>query len=96
MYVDRPGFSFGYFFRAGGGLTSAAIAEFTVSGQGGRVYLSMNEHHAVRAVIGGGADVQVVELDGNAPFALAVPPGVGNAIFYDGQGEVVETVCHTL
>lgn len=34
IYVDRPGLSFGYFFRSGGGNSAVkeSIAEFTVEG----------------------------------------------------------------
>lgn len=44
VYVNRPGLSFGYFFRGGGSLSGVerGIAEFTVDGYNERAFISMN------------------------------------------------------
>lgn len=44
IYVNRPGLSFGYFFRGGGNLSGVAseITEFTVEGYEERAFISMN------------------------------------------------------
>ena len=45
VYVNRPGLSFGYFFRGGGSLSGVqrGIAEFTVEGYNERAFISMNQ-----------------------------------------------------
>ena len=44
VYVNRPGLSFGYFFRGGGNLSGVqrGIAEYTVEGYNERAFISMN------------------------------------------------------
>lgn len=45
VYVNRPGLSFGYFFRGGGDIVEVDdyIAEFVVEGNNERAFISMNE-----------------------------------------------------
>ena len=45
VYVNRPGLSFGYFFRGGGNLSGVqrGIAEYTVEGYNERAFISMNQ-----------------------------------------------------
>ena len=45
VYVNRPGLSFGYFFRGGGNLSGGqrGIAEYTVEGYNERAFISMNQ-----------------------------------------------------
>ena len=44
VYVNRPGLSFGYFFRGGGDIVEVDdyIAEFVVEGNNERAFISMN------------------------------------------------------
>ena len=44
VYVNRPGLSFGYFFRGGGNIVEVDnyIAEFVVEGYSERAFISMN------------------------------------------------------
>ena len=92
VYVNRPGVSFGYFFRGGGSLSSVEryIAEFTVEGYSERAFISMNAQKAARVEIDNGNDIEVIEIDSEKPFALVLPGNAGDITFYDVNGEVVE------
>lgn len=50
VYVNRPGLSFGYFFRGGGDIVEVDdyIAEFVVEGNNERAFISMNTQNIVR------------------------------------------------
>lgn len=92
IYVNYPGLSFGYFFRAGGSFSGlhTSIVSYTVSGTNQRAFISMNEQHAARLKINGGNVEQVIELDSNKPFALVLPQNMDVVAFYDTEGNVVE------
>ena len=92
VYVNRPGVSFGYFFRGGGSLSSVEryIAEFTVEGYSERAFISMNVQKAARVEIDNGTDIEVIEIDSEKPFALVLPGNAGVITFYDVNGEIVE------
>ena len=98
VYVNRPGLSFGYFFRGGGDLISVEehISEFTVDGYNERAFVSMNAQKVERVEIDDGNEVQVVEIDSEKPFALVLPVNAGNITFYDTKGNVVEWVNNPL
>ncbi len=93
VYVDRPGISFGYFFRGGGslGTVQRKIAVFTVEGYPEQAYISMNQSQVTRAEIDDGTSRQVLEIDPHRPFALVLPAGSGIVTFYDAAGTPVET-----
>lgn len=88
VYVNRPGFSFGYFFRGGGNIIY--LTEFTVKGYNERAFISMNHENVERIEIDNGDGVQVIDIDSNKPFAVVLPVNAGNVIFYDIQGQAVE------
>ena len=92
VYVNRPGVSFGYFFRGGGSLSSVEryIAEFTVEGYSERAFISMNAQKAARVEIDNGTDIEVIEIDSEKPFAIVLLGNAGDITFYDVNGEVVE------
>ena len=92
VYVNRPGFSFGYFFRAGGGLSliEESIAEFTVGGFEERAFISLNKHHVCSVEVNDGIKIQKIETDSNKPFAVVLPVNAGNVTFYDINGNTVE------
>ena len=52
VYVNRPGLSFGYFFRGGGTLSGVqrGIAEFTVEGYSERAFISMNQQQGATSM----------------------------------------------
>lgn len=92
VYVNRPGFSFGYFFRGGGDIVAVEdfISEFTIEGYNERAFISMNTQRVNRLEVDDGNKVQVIELDSEHPFAIVLPINAGNITFYDIDGNVVE------
>ena len=91
VYVNRPGLSFGYFFRGGGSLSGVerGIAEFTVDGYNERAFISMNQPKAARLEIDDGNTVQIINLNSDQPFAIVLPANAGVIHFYDGNGNPV-------
>ena len=91
VYVNRPGLSFGYFFR-GGDIVEVDdyIAEFVVEGNNERAFISMNTQNIVRLEVDDGNGIQVIDIDSGKPFAIVLPLNVGNICFYDTNGNVVE------
>lgn len=98
VYVNRPGLSFGYFFRGGGGFIEVkkGIAEFTVEGYQERAFVSMNQQQVKRLEIKDGDTMQAVDLDSGKPFALVLPINAGDVTFYDAGGNTVEIWKHPL
>ena len=91
VYVNRPGLSFGYFFRGGGSLSGVerGIVEFTVDGYNERAFISMNQPKAARLEIDDGNTVQIIDLNSDQPFAIVLPANTGVIHFYDGNGNPV-------
>ena len=85
VYVNRPGLSFGYFFRGGGTLSGIqrGIVEFTVEGYNERAFISMNQQQVTQLEIDDGNTIQVLDIDSNKPFAIVLPINAGNITFYD-------------
>ena len=92
VYVNRPGLSFGYFFRGGGSLSGVerGIAEFTVDGYNERAFISMNQPKATQLEIDDGNTVQIIDLNSDQPFAIVLPANAGIIHFYDGNGNPVK------
>lgn len=95
IYVNRPGFSFGYFFRGSRSVAGivgektalpAEVEEIPIDGSGESAYVSMNFSGIERVEIDNGADIQTVVLDGNEPFAILLPQNAGQVTFYDHNG----------
>jgi hypothetical protein len=92
VYVNRPGLSFGYFFRGGGSLSEVdkGIAEYTVEGYKERAFISMNQQQVAQLEIDDGNSIQVIDIDSNKPFAIVLPINAGIVTFYDVNGNTVE------
>lgn len=92
IYVNRPGLSFGYFFRGGGNLSGVAseITEFTVEGYEDRAFISMNQEQVAQLKIDDGNSVQTIDVDSSSPFAIVLPTDAGNIAFYDVNGKNVK------
>lgn len=92
VYVNRPGLSFGYFFRGGGNIVAVdnSIAEFVVEGYTERAFISMNIPNVAQLEIDDGNNVQVIDIDSSKPFAIVLPLNAGNICFYDTNGNIVE------
>lgn len=78
---------FGWHFRGGGGVSAVddGVAEFTVDGFGERAYVSLNTPGICRVELGSG---ETLALDPERPFAIVAPC---TAVFYDAEGDVVES-----
>lgn len=98
VYVNRPGISFGYFFRGGGDLVAVDkyISEFTVDGCNERAFISMNLQKINRLEIDDGNNIELLEINSETPFAIVLPVNAGNITFYNIDGEVVEFVNNPL
>ena len=98
VYVNRPGLSFGYFFRGGGDIVEVDdyIAEFVVEGYNERAFISINTQNIDRLEIDDGDRVRVIDIDNNKPFAIVLPLNAGNICFYDVNGNAVEYLRHPL
>ena len=98
VYVNRPGLSFGYFFRGGGDIVEVDnyIAEFVVEGYKERAFISMNTQNIVRLEVDDGHIVRIIDIDSDKPFAIVLPLNAGNICFYDVNGNVVEYLHHPL
>lgn len=98
VYVNRPGVSFGYFFRGGGDIVEVDdyIAEFVVEGYNERAFISMNTQNAVRLEIDDGNNVRGIDIDSGKPFAIVLPLNAGSICFYDANGNAVEYLRHPL
>lgn len=92
VYVNRPGLSFGYFFRGGGSLSGVerGISEFTVEGYKERAFISMNKQKVSRLEIDNGGSIQVIDINSGKPFAIVLPVNAGSIAFYDVNGNAVE------
>ncbi len=97
VYVKHSGLSFGYFFRAGGGVYEIedSIAEFTSKEYSERAFISMNKHKVEKLEINTGNGIEKIEIDSNKPFAIVLPSNAGNICFYDVEGNIVEYIEHT-
>ena len=98
VYVNRPGISFGYFFRSGGDLTASdtEIAEYTVEGYKERAFISMNKQQVKCLKIDDGNSTQVIDIDSSKPFAVVLSVNAGEIAFYDIEGNAVEFQEHQL
>ena len=92
VYVNRPGLSFGYFFRGGGSLSGVerGIVEFTVEEYKERAFISMNQQRVTQLQIDDGNSIQGIYIDSNKPFAIVLPINAGTITFYDVNGNTVE------
>lgn len=95
IYQNRPGFSFGYFFR-GGGSVQRGICAYRLEGATERAFLSANQQQINRLELDNGQQKQVINLDSSKPFALVVPANSGTVTFYDVNGQPVEFFESTL
>lgn len=98
IYVNRPGLSFGYFFRAGGNIVEVEnyIAEFTVEGYNDRAFVSTNKQNVARMEIDNGNAIEKIIIDSSRPFAYVLPKNIGNITFFDINNNVVDTMSHPL
>lgn len=90
LYINRDGFSFGYFFYQGGIDASIQnnVREFALEGLEEKAYISMNPQRASLIQISNGADVRTEEIDPNKPFAVVVKMD-SSVVFLDAYGTLL-------
>lgn len=98
VYVNRPGLSFGYFFRCGGSIyeIDESILELSSKDYNERAFISMNKKSIVRLEIDTGHNIQVIDIEKDRPFAIVLPKNAGLISFYDADGNVVEYVSQSI
>jgi len=84
IYLNRKGFSFGYFFRSGGYRheINEGICGFHFDGYG-MVLLSMNKPNIERIEIDYGQEIRRIDIDSKEPFTVALPENCGSVNIYD-------------
>lgn len=98
VYVNRPGLSFGYFFRGGGDITDVEnhIAKYTVENYDECAFISINSQKINRLEIDDGNTVQLIDIDSNKPFAIVLPVNAGNITFFNENGQIIDYCNHPL
>lgn len=90
IYVNRPGLSFGYFFRGGGSMMEG-VTEFYINGYNERAFISMNKRQVSKVEIDNGNSIEIIEFESREPFVFILPVNIGSVTFYDINGNVVES-----
>jgi len=90
IYINRPGFSFGYFFISGGSSSQieSGIYAFDYD-EKGTAMISMNADKVARILLDDGGDATQIELDPGRPFAVVIPPDCGSVSLFDSDGAAV-------
>lgn len=90
IYLNRKGFSFGYFFRNGGSRSDIkeGICEFSYCGYG-RALLSMNKAKVKRIEIDNGQEIKTIDIDSEKPFTLVLPENCGSVKIYDKNNNTI-------
>lgn len=92
LYINPPGLSVGYFFRAGGDLMGVGkyIQGFALKEYNEIAFISMNELNVERVESEKNNKIESLELDSDEPFAIVLPKEAGNITFYDKNDNVVD------
>lgn len=90
LYRNRPGLSFGYFFRLGGALPELPddILKIDSNGQG-NIYASLNKMQVSKIEITNGVHTKEISIENNKPFTIVIPEEDGVAQFYDIDGNLI-------
>lgn len=99
IYLNHPGFSFGYFYCQGGSVyeIDQGIVEYTSEGYYDEsAFISMNKQKVDRLEINDGTSVQMIDIDSDKPFALVLPTNSGRITFYDENGNKMNVVKQSL
>lgn len=91
VYVNEPGLSFGYLFRAGGSFPTHAttVIAFMQKECEERAFASMNRQKVAKVKIESMDFAEVREIDSRKPFVMVLPVGF-DVYFYDVNGNLVE------
>lgn len=90
IYLNRPGFSYGYFFYSGGGIGEImdGVAEFTYAENKGSALLSMNKLK-ISKIEFGNEKIDPIEVDPSKPFAVIIPENCYSFTMYDRNGKEI-------
>ena len=90
IYINRDGFSFGYFFREGGSssIISNGIQMFDY-GTNGSAFFSMNKDRVAKIEYEGDEGIIEFNVDPLRPFAVVVPANCGSVALYNDTGNTV-------
>ena len=98
IYVNQPGFSFGYSFRSGistsedvGG-NDNVITKFTLDSFefDDYVLMSFNQLNATKMVVDDGLTETTYDIDPTAPFVFILPHNSGAITFYDINDNILD------
>lgn len=89
IYLNRHGFSYGYFFRSGGSISDImdGVAEFSYLNNG-KALLSMN-NAGINRIEFGNEKVAAIKIDPSKPFSVTVPQNCGSIVMYDINGKEI-------
>ena len=92
LYINHPGFDFGYRFRFGGSIYDIvdSLVAFQNEYHDETIIMSLNKPQIVRIEING-AENKTIEIDENEPFVVIVPAGSTFSIFDISNNEVKYT-----
>jgi len=90
IYVNNPGFSYGYTFKHGG---SSSTIDSGIKGYSygayGMVIMSMNTKRVSQIKLENKESLEIVRLDPVKPFVLLVPETVEKVSLFDTEGNAV-------
>lgn len=90
IYLNHPGFSFGYFFYSGGALGEIddSIRRYKFD-QYGSVLVSMNRMQVSKIQLDNDIEVTTIDIDSSKPFVQVIPSNSGNMTIVNVYGEEV-------
>ena len=89
IYLNRPGLSYGYFFRSGGAVGDImdGVAEFSYDSNG-TALISMNKPQ-ISKIEFGNEKISTIEVDPLKPFAVTIPKNCDSFAMYNINGEMI-------
>ncbi len=89
IYLNRPGLSYGYFFRSGGAIGDImdGVAGFSYDSNG-TALISMNKPQ-IKKIEFGNEKISTIEVDPLKPFAVTIPKNCDSYAMYDINGETI-------
>lgn len=90
VYLNRNGFSYGYFFVNGGSLSSldSGVQGFTYQDNGMALF-SMNTKNIAEVKMESNQNVVSIKIDPLKPFTIIIPLSVDEVSLYNSNGEII-------
>jgi hypothetical protein len=89
IYLNKPGFSYGYFFSRGGSLSTVDEGIQGFSSEKGMVLISMNKKKVSQIKLENDTTVEIIKVDSEKPFVVLVPSTMEKTSLFDDQGNNV-------